>query len=222
MQIHIQATASPNLPPIPMNSAWGQLWETSLINSPLHNVPMSPAVATSHVTAGLALLLAQGWPSQAAEGTEGRKEAPSLVQSGFPGWTFPNLEASQSLWSERTLGRPFCPQVSQFSKTFRAQSETHSSFQSINQQPGLQLGKEWWGGVPGEETGLVPGQLSQDPLHPPALPPSFCSLLPIIPSDAVCGGETCPRSSSLLGAGRLGIPALPFPGHCCPSPLSSV
>ena len=58
-------------------------------------------------------------------------------------------------------------------KDFRAQSETHSSFQSINQQPGLQLGKEWWGGVPGEEAGLVPGQLSQDPLAPTSTASKF-------------------------------------------------
>lgn len=41
--------------------------------------------------------------------------------------------------------------------------------------------------------------------------PSFSSFLPFIPSDAVCGGETCPRSSGLLGAETPLNPSSPPP-----------
>lgn len=115
------------------------------------------------------------------------------------------------------LGRPFCPRaLSVFERRVRAQRRhTPLSNPSISAQP--PAGKGVGGGVPGEEAAWFLAS-SQAPWYTPALPLSFSSFLPFIPSDAVCGEKHAQGHPALLGAERLRIPAL-SPGPRYPSPL---
>lgn len=150
------------------------------------------------------------------KGPRGRQEAPSL-DGPSPAWTHHGRSGQRGLW-----GGP----SARGSLSFQRLSEHRVRHTPLSNPSISSVASSWersWGvGSQESRRPWFPASSLRTPWHPPALPPSFSSLLPFIPSDAVCGGETCPRSSSLLGADRLGIPALPIPGHCCPSPLSSV
>lgn len=115
------------------------------------------------------------------KGPRGRQEAPSL-DGPSPAWTHHGRSSQRGL-----CGGP----SARGSLSFQRLSEHRVRHTPLSNPSISSVASSWersWGvGSQESRRPWFPASSLRTPWHPPALPPSFSSLLPFIPSDAVCG-----------------------------------